>query len=346
MKSPDRANKKTSDMSRILGSNVVPFAPSDLPFDDQGRIYHLQIKPEQLAPNILIVGDPGRARMIGSTFFEHVEFEHEHRGLVTITGMPHQDNLQPGGFAPVRTTITTSGMGTPSLEIILQELVALNEIDIARRLPKNTFPRLHIIRVGTSGGLQPTTQLGTPIISSYSIGLDNCGLYYEVPFADDNCQKIERDIRDLIDKKMKPHSRFANSIYPYVARAEPKLVHILSESADLLGIDYKLGLTVSCGGFFAPQGRDITRIHPSISDLDQILSDYDPDVDGQIIENMEMESSFLFHFFGGLGYWSAAICTAIANRRLNTFDSNYQQSIQLSIRTALLALSIARSRFP
>ena len=164
-----------------------PISASDLPLDEQGRIYHLQIKPDQLAPDILIVGDPGRAEMIGSTFLHDIEVEHEHRGLVTITGISAVSGEPATILSPIKTTVTTSGMGTPSLEIILQELVALNEIDFTTRLPKRRFPRLQIIRVGTSGALQASTRLGTLIITSYAIGMDNTGLYYEVPYPDETC---------------------------------------------------------------------------------------------------------------------------------------------------------------
>jgi uridine phosphorylase len=108
----------------------------------------------------------------------------------------------------------------------------------------------------------------------------------------------------------------------------------------------KLGLTISNCGFFAPQGRDIARVKPSVPGLDKILSEYDPMVGGQRIENMEMEASFLIHFLGGLGYWAGAICAAIANRRENTFDHHYQEAIKNSTKVALLALATLRRRYP
>ena len=97
-----------------------------LPIDDDGRIYHIQAKPGQIAPDILLVGDPGRAEFIGSRFLRDLEFEHEHRGLVTITGTSEITGEQATIISPVRTTVATSGIGTPSLEIVVSELVALN----------------------------------------------------------------------------------------------------------------------------------------------------------------------------------------------------------------------------
>ena len=327
-------------------SPLGPFSASDLPLDEQGRIYHLQIKPDQLAPDILIVGDPGRAEMIGSTFLHDIEVEHEHRGLVTITGLSAVSGEPATILSPIKTTVTTSGMGTPSLEIILQELVALNEIDFTTRLPRRRFPRLQIIRVGTSGALQASTRLGTLIITSYSIGMDNTGLYYEAPYPDETCLRLEKDVHQLVNKYMDPGSRSYGKIHPYVSRAEPKVVNALMEAAQRLGTAAKIGLTVSCGGFFAPQGRDIARVSPSLPDLDRIFSDFNPKLADQRIENMEMESSFLNHFLGGLGYWGGAICATIAHRREDRFKHNYQKIVHDSVEVALSALAALRAQYP
>ena len=324
----------------------VPYTASDLPIDDHGRIYHLQIKPDQLAPDVLLVGDPGRAELIGSTFLRDLEVEHEHRGLVTATGTSDLTGKQATIISPVRTTVTTSGMGTPSLEIVAQELVALNEIDFDTRTRKADFPRLHVIRVGTSGALQTSTKLGTSIITSYVIGMDNTGLFYEVPYPDDVCKRLERELCRLVQRSMNGDSRFYGGIHPYVSQAEPVLVEALRRASVALGVSAKVGLTVSNSGFFAPQGRDVARVKPSVPDLDRILAEYDPGLDGQRIENMEMESSFLCHFLGGLGYWAGAICPAIANRQLDTFDHQYQQAVENATKAALLALAtVGSSRF-
>ena len=323
-----------------------PFTASDLPIDAEGRIYHLQLKPDQIAPDILIVGDPGRAEFIGSKFFRELEIEHQHRGLHTVTGTSALTGEQVTMISPSRTTVATSGIGTPSLEIVVGELVALNEIDFETRRRKASFPRLHILRVGTSGGLQPATQLGTPIITTFAIGLDNTGLYYEAPYSDPVCQRLEQELEGTITEAMSKFSRFHGAIHPYVARAAPELVRALIVASERLGIQAKAGLTTSSPGFFAPQGRDITRMQPTVPDLDKILSEFDPRLDGQRIENFEMEASFLIHFMGGLGHWAGAICAAIANRRQNTFADQYQEAIENATRIALLALATARKDHP
>ena len=327
-------------------SHTTPYTPSEIPVGDDGRIYHLGLKPGQIAPDILLVGDPGRAEFIGSTFLRDVEVEHEHRGLVTVTGTAEITREQATIISPVRATVTTSGIGTSSLEIVANELVALNEIDFETRTRKSDFPRLHVLRVGTSGGLQATTELGTPIITTYAIGIDNTGLFYEAPYPDLTSERLEREVGRAIGGAMRQGSRFAGEIRPYAARAEPAIVEALVQASANLGVSTKLGLTVSSSGFFAPQGRDAARVPPSVPDLDRVLSEYDPNVDGQRIENMEMEASFLIHFMGGLGYWAGAICTTIANRREETFDHHYQDAIENATRVALMALANLRGRFP
>jgi uridine phosphorylase len=325
---------------------AAPYTPADLPIDEDGRIYHLQVKPGQIAPDILLVGDPGRAEFIGSTFLRDLELEHEHRGLVTVTGTSKITGGRATIISPVKTTVATSGIGTSSLEVVVNELVALNEIDFETRTHKPDFPRLHVLRVGTSGALQAATELGTLIITSYAIGMDNTGLFYEAPYPDRHCERLERELGELVRSSMSPGSRFYGSIHPYVARAEPAIVGALLEASLTLRVPARLGLTASASGFFAPQGRDTARVKPSTPELDGILSEYDPGVGDQRIENMEMEASFLLHFLGGLGHWAGAICTTIAHRRRNTFDRHYQEAITNAIRVALLALATARNRHP
>lgn len=323
-----------------------PFTASDLPVDDEGRIYHIQAKPGQIAPDILLVGDPKRAELIGHQFLTDVAFESEHRGLITVTGTSDITGEQATIITPVKTTAATSGIGTPSLEIVVSELVALNEIDFETRTRKSHFPRLNIIRVGSSGGLQSSTKIGTPIITTYAVGLDNAALYYDAPYQDKTCQRVEGELHQLMNGHLSKDARFYGKLYPYVSRADPTLVNAMVKAASQLDVTVKTGLTASAPGFFAAQGRDIARVPPTIPDLDKILSEYDPKIHNQRIENMEMEASFLLHYLGSQGYWAGVICSAIANRRADTFDVHYQESIRNSIKVALLALADVRNRYP
>jgi len=308
----------------------APLSASDFPVDPEGRVYHLQLHSRELAPNIIIVGDPGRAADIGQRYLVEREFERSHGGLVTVTGRTAEG---------LRVTVTTSGMGTPSLEIVLQELVALNEIDFSTRTRKAEFERLHIIRVGTSGGLQTATRLGTPIITTYGVGFDNTGLFYETAPADPHCSRLERELGELLRAAQAPASRYRGAIQPYVARCSPAVVEAMLDAAKALNVAVLKGLTVSNSGFFANQGRDVARLPLTVPDIDRLVAEYDPTIAGERVENMEMETSFLAHFMTGLGYYAGAICPAISNRRLDTFAPTFSEAMHHAVLIALGALT-------
>lgn len=306
---------------------------SDLPLLNGTRVYHLNVSADEIAPNIIIVGDPDRVSLIAHEHLAEIEVEQFHRGLRTITGIEKSSGM--------RLTITTSGMGTPSLEICLNELVALNEYDLnskSRISPRNP---LKIIRVGTSGALQGETELGTLIVSHFAIGLDGTGLFYDVPITNQHVFEIELSVRSILEE-MHSGDRFPSPPV-YVSQADSNLVRALELSAKKFNVAYKGGITASCAGFFANQGRDISRITPTVNDIDRILAQIEFPELGLKIENMEMESSFLFHFMGGLGYQSASICPVIANRELNTFSQQMQQNIKDATRVAIEALICANS---
>lgn len=309
--------------------NNGPFSASDLLIVD-GAVYHLNLKPEELTNNILVVGDPDRVPLIADEYFDTKEVDRFHRGLRTITGTVKGSDL--------RVSVITSGMGTPSLEIVLNEVVALNEVDFQTRKRKAEYDTINIIRVGTSGGLQPDTELGTLIITDYAVGLDNTGLFYDTPHFDERCQILEDRVRKAIDSVISPSSRFRGSIFPYASRAAPDISKALEIAAKELDVKHKRGVTISNSGFFANQGRDISRFPLTVPDIDGVLAALDTGINGLKIENMEMEASFLLHFMGALGYRAGAICPAIANRRMDTFTVQYAQNVRDAAEVALKAL--------
>lgn len=315
------------------------FSQCDLPIDGAGRIYHLQLRPEELATSIVLVGDPGRAAMIADHYLDTIEVNHEHRGLRVVTGSfcPEQLGVKEK-HKPLRVSIITSGMGTSSLEIVLQELSILNEVDLKTRTRKDSCSNLHIIRVGTSGGLQADTELGTPIISKYTIGLDNTGLFYNVALNDTRLIELETKVSMALNSAIPDGYRFKTSISPYVARVAPQVVSALKKAAKTCKVEAKCGVTISNSGFFANQGRDIARIPATVPDIDGVLARLDLELDGLKCENMEMETSFLIHFANGLNYLAGSICPAIANRRLDSFTSDYSDAIKGATEVALLAL--------
>ncbi|MBI4153920.1 nucleoside phosphorylase [Candidatus Woesearchaeota archaeon] len=317
-----------------------PFTASDMPISG-GRVYHLDLAPEELAKDILIVGVPVRVTAIANDFFKTRETERFHRGLRTITGITKENGH--------RVTVVTSGMGTPSLEIVLNELYILNEIDLKTRLPKkhssSASNAIHIIRVGTSGGLQAETALGTSVITEYAVGLDNTGLFYDVR-PSGKCKELEEKVRMAITDMIPKSSPFKFKIHPYAVQANVRVSTALQHAAGSLNVPYKMGITASCSGFFANQGRNISRIPLTVPDIDSVLAKMGYAIDGLRFENMEMESSFLLQFMGGLGYWAGSICPTIANRRLDTFDMHYAKSIRDATDAALKALHFCRREPP
>jgi uridine phosphorylase len=306
-----------------------PFAESDL-VSRGDVIYHLGLRPEQLALNCILVGDPERVPFLSEKELETIEHSVEHRGLRSMMGRSrHGHSL----------SIITTGMGTPSTEVVITELVALNEIDLETRERKERWDPLKAIRVGTSGALQTQerTPLGTLIVSEYAVGLDNTGLFYDVPPQDDPfLAELQEVVEGAILEAGSNTSQSKGKIKPYVSKADPLLVAKLEQACEQLNLEYKKGITASSAGFFANQGRDILRVPPAVPDIDRVLASLSF-TNGLKIENMEMESSFLFHLYRGLGYSAAAICVAVANRADNTFLRDSQPYVRAAGAAASLA---------
>jgi uridine phosphorylase len=309
-----------------------PFSPSDLIMSPEGRIYHLALTRDQISNNILIVGDPERVPMIAEEHLHSISHRISHRGLNTITGKTKGSGQ--------RISITTSGMGTPSLEIVLSELMALNEIDPQTRCRIADFKPIRLIRVGTSGILQSDILPGRSIITTHAIGLDNTGLFYEVPPPDGTCTQIERAVQEMLEAVMSPSSRFYGKIHPYVSKADQMVVDALCASAKQFNLPFDVGITATASGFNANQGRDVSRIAPSVPDIDLHLSRLEFSEHGRRVLNMEMESSHLFHFAAGHGYQAGTVCAGLANRRHDTFPVNTHELVLNAAKIALGAFEM------
>lgn len=307
--------------------------PSDLPIID-GKVYHLNVRPGELARDILIVGDPERVPFIADEFLSNHEIDVFNRGLRTITGKVKETGQ--------RVSIVTSGMGTSSLEIVLNEIVALNEIDFKKRARKDEYDIITIIRVGTSGGIQQDTELGTLIITNYALGLDNTGMFYDAYDHEEDLRLLEDRIRDTLNSSIPMNSRFKGKIFPYASMAHPDVIRALERESQILGIPYKRGITVSNSGFFANQGRVVSRVPLTVPEIDGILALVDTGIEGLYIENMEMEASFLLHFMGALGYRAGVICPIIDNRRDEKFMAHYEEHIKDAARIAFRVLYILK----
>ena len=267
--------------------------------------------------------------------------EVSHRGLRTITGYSEND---------LRFSIVTSGMGHGSLEIVVNEMIALREIDLQTRTPIIPRPSpMHIIRLGTSGGLSASTELGTSIITAYAIGLDNTGIWCDAPDPSNGvCEEIERRVEAALMKAAVP-GRWASKIKPYAAMGDPMVVQALTKAAEKMGAKHKVGITASASGFFANQGRVYhDRMKLTVPEVDHVVSEVKLDdiTNGLKVENMEMETSALMHLGNAAGYRCGTVCVAVANRKLGTFLDSQVPVVEATARFTLAALEALDKQDP
>ncbi len=287
-----------------------------------GKIYHLGLKPYQLAKNIFVVGDPARADKVAA-YFDFVEHKATNREYVTRTGT----------YEGMPVTVIATGIGTDNNEIALVEAFGLNEFDLETRTRKSGAKPLTVIRLGTSGGPQSDIPVGTLAISRYALGVDNTGLFYQQEVPDDTALKIEEEAYRIITEATPQGRRFRGRIHPYVSKASPDVIDALVKHIEK---DYVIGITASASGFFAPQGREIPGLEITVPRLQEHLATLQ--VDGQRVVNFEMESSLLFHLARQMGYRSGTVCPIIANRPAGTFLADYGPAVDRAIQGGLKAM--------
>ena len=208
------------------------FAPSELIINEDGSCFHLHVRPEQLADRVILVGDPGRVETVAS-HFETREFDVSSREFHTITGT----------YQSKRITVQSTGIGCDNIDIVVNELDALANIDFQTRTEKPQHRTLTLVRIGTCGGLQPNTPVGTFIASVKSIGFDGLLNYYAG----------RNEVCDLeLEEAFKQHMNWnPQKGAPYVANADIDLIN------QIAGDDMVRGITIACGGFYGPQGREL-----------------------------------------------------------------------------------------
>lgn len=283
------------------------FASSELIINNDGSCFHLHLRPEQLADRVILVGDPGRVNTVAE-YFDNIECEVSNREFHSITGT-YQDK---------RITVQSTGIGCDNIDIVMTELDTLANIDYKTRTIKDKHRTLTFVRIGTCGGLQPFTPIGTFIASVKSIGFDGLLNYY----ADRN------DVCDLeMENAFKEHMKW-NPLKgsPYVAIANPELVDQIACE------DMVRGYTVACGGFYGPQGR---QIRLRIEDPEQNEKVESFVYDGLRICNFEMESSALAGLASLLGHRAMTCCMVIANRYSQNMNTEYKNSIDSLISLVL-----------
>lgn len=282
------------------------FAPSELIINEDGSIFHLHLKPHELADKVILVGDPGRVALVAS-HFDGVECEVNNREFRTITG----------NFKNKRITIVSTGIGCDNIDIVLNELDVLANIDFETRKEKTNLRQLTLVRIGTCGGLQKNTPIGTFIASKKSIGFDGLLNYYA------KREELDITFENEFKKQVNWNPQLGN---PYVADADMKLLEQIAQD------DMVRGITISCGGFFGPQGRRL-RIPLADPQLNEKIVKFE--YNGDRITNFEMESSALAGLAQHLGHKALTCCMVIANRRQKEANSGYKNTIDGLIKKVL-----------
>ena len=285
----------------------MPIPPSELIINDDGSIFHLHLKPEQLAHKIILVGDPGRVSTVAA-HFDSVECEVQSREFHTITGT----------YCGKRISVVSTGIGCDNIDIVLTELDALVNIDFNTREPKTELTSLEIVRLGTCGGLQENTPVGTFIASAKSIGFD--GLLNFYAYRDRVCGLD-------MEQHFLHHMRWKQPLcLPYVIDANPQLLDRIA--AD----DMVRGITIACNGFYGPQGR-LLRLPLADPEQNSKVEDYE--YNGLRITNYEMESSAVAGMSAMLGHKAMTCCMVVAGRRTGEANANYKNTIDTLIQKVL-----------
>lgn len=285
------------------------FAASELIINEDGSVFHLHIKPEQLADKVILVGDPGRVPLVAS-HFESTECDVSSREFRTITGT----------YQNKRITVVSTGIGCDNIDIVMNELDALANIDFQTRFEKEKLRSLELVRIGTCGGLQPYTPVGTFICSVKSVGFDGLLNFYEGRNA----------VCDLpMERALLNHLGWSGNMCapaPYVIDADKDIVERLA------GNDMVRGVTVACGGFFGPQGR---QLRVPLADPHQNEKIETFEYQGLRITNFEMESSALAGLARLMGHKATTCCMVIANRVAKEANTGYKNQIDDLIRVVL-----------
>lgn len=285
---------------------MVPIAQSELILNPDGSIYHLHLKPENLADTIIVVGDPGRVKEI-SKHFDSIDFMMQNREINTHTG----------SIGNKRLTVLSTGMGTDNLDIVINELDAVVNIDLTTREPRAERKKLNIIRLGTAGALQADIVPGTFVASSYGMGMDGLLYFY-------------RQGKSVMNAEM------ATAFVQHV-NWDPNLPGIYSVPCsdslmDKLGKDLVHGITLTAPGFYGPQGREL-RLKLAFPELNHLIESFS--FEGKRIANFEMETSALYGLGRMLGHETLTICSIVANRVSFTYAKDYQSDIERMVKLVL-----------
>jgi len=283
---------------------IIP--SSELIINQDGSIFHLHLRPEQLADTVILVGDPGRVEMV-SSFFDTTECKVSNREFNTVTGT----------YKGKRMTVLSTGIGIGNIDICVTELDALANVDFETRQARETFRRLTLVRLGTSGAIQPDIKVGEFVFSRTSIGFDGLLNYY----------KGRNDVCELdIEKAFMAHTGWNELLpKPYFINADKELWELFKDSVTE-------GMTIAAPGFYAPQGRWV-RLEPQDARLNEKIESFD--YEGRRITNFEMEGSALAGLAALIGHRATTICTIIAQRIALDACTDYKPFVRGMIEMAL-----------
>lgn len=285
------------------------FPPSELIINEDGSVFHLHLKPEQLANKVILVGDPGRVALVAS-HFDNKECEIESREFKSITG----------NYQGKRITVLSTGIGCDNIDIVMNELDALANINFQTREENESLRSLEIVRIGTCGGLQPHTPVGTFVCSQKSIGFDGLLNFYAG----------RNEVCDLaLEEAFMKHMGWKGNqciAHPYVIDCNKEMLERIAKD------DMVRGITIAAGGFFGPQGREL-RIPLADPNQNEKIEQFKF---GELqICNFEMESSALAGLARLMGHRATTICMVIANRLIKEANTGYKNSIDKLIEIVL-----------
>ncbi|MCI6429143.1 MAG: nucleoside phosphorylase [Rikenellaceae bacterium] len=285
-------------------------AESELIINGDGSVFHLHMRPEQLADNVILVGDPGRVDMVAE-FLTDIEFRNASREFVSTTGR----------YNGKRFTILSTGIGCDNIDIVMNELDALANIDFTTREPKAEKRSLNVLRIGTCGAIQKDIPLGSFVFSHVSVGCDGLLNWY-----------ADRDKIAMpgIEDAFKEHVHWAKHLPdPYFVMASQKLIDKFADCT-------VKGMTISASGFYGPQGR-VLRMPLAMPDM---LDDFESfEYEGRRITNFEMEGSAVAGIARHLGHNAGTVCCVIANRHIGSSNPDYKPQVRKLVELCLQKLS-------
>ena len=288
------------------------YKPSELIVNEDGSIFHLKLLPQDIADNVILVGDPGRVDLI-STFFDSIEVEKHNREFKTITGR----------YNNKRITVISSGIGTDNIDIVVNELDALANIDLEKRENHPEFRELNIVRLGTSGAIQQNIPVGSFVASQKSIGFDNLLFFYDInPGNEELTNALKKELNWPQDLG-----------FPYIVNAADSLLEKFRSSTIQ-------GINISAPGFYGPQGRQL-RIPLADASINNKIEQFE--FNQHKITNYEMESSAIYGLSEKLGHNALTICTIIANRITKEYAGDYKPMIKKLVKLALETLTQDKS---